>query len=479
MKAIGILGTASNVGKSWLVTALGAWLRRQGIKVAPFKAQNMSNNSYVTLEGGEIGRAQAVQAQACGLRPIVEMNPILLKPTGGSSQLVILGEAKEHIKASNYYNKVETLWQTVTQCLEFWRDRCDVLLLEGAGSPVELNLMHRDIVNLRPIEYLNGKWILVGDIEKGGVFAQLIGTYQLLPSQMQCRSLGLVVNKFRGDLSLFNAAESYFQQYIPGINYLGVLPFDGSLQPESEDSLCQAAEQFGSGEKIVWVRFPHLSNSQDILPWKQDRGIQTLWAQTSQDIEDCRIIVLPGTKDTIGDLLWLKANKLDQAIIKAYHNGAVIVGICGGYQMLGKTLTDRLGIAGSAGIVEGLGILPTHTEFSAYKTIKQVEMSYKSDRWLGYEIHMGETIVLEQNNLPTLDNSRRIFVSDKVIGTYIHGLCESPEIRSTIIELANIKNYEPYVIPWQQEQQQLYNQMADFIAANLNLSPISEYLDLT
>lgn len=480
MKSIAILGTASNVGKSWLVTALGAWLRRQGVVVAPFKAQNMSNNSYVTLEGGEIGRAQAAQAEACGLRPVVEMNPILLKPTGGSSQLVVLGEAREQIKAPKYYEKIESLWTIVSQCLEFWRDRCDVLLLEGAGSPVELNLMNRDIVNLRPIDYLKGKWVLIGDIEKGGVFAQLVGTYNLLPPKIKDQGIGFIVNKFRGDLSLFADAGHYFKQHIPDLDYLGVLPFAANLQPESEDSLCQGGEEFGIGAEIVWLRFPHLSNSQDTLPWKNDQGIKITWATSPQDLAKARVIILPGTKDTIGDLQWLRANKLDEAIIKASKQGVLVIGICGGYQMLGQSLNDSWGIAGSPGNYRGLGLLPIHTEFGKNKTVKQVEINYQSDRWQGYEIHMGQTKILDNEDLQILNQcDQGIYISNnKIIGTYIHGLFESPKIRSTIIKLANIDNYQVGNITWQQYQQGIYDRMADFIETNLDLNPILEYLKL-
>ncbi|NEQ55396.1 MAG: cobyric acid synthase, partial [Leptolyngbya sp. SIO3F4] len=235
MKALSVLGTSSNAGKSWIVTALGAWLRRQGVNVVPFKAQNMSNNSYVTLEGGEIGRAQAAQAAACGVRPVAEHNPVLLKPSGnGTSQLVLLGEPKQHIRAGDYYQHIEDIWQVVAQTLEGWRDRCDVLLLEGAGSPVELNLMHRDIVNLRPIQYLQGRWLLVGDIERGGIFSQIIGTHTLIPDPAKSLGLGFIVNKFRGDLRLFDTAGEHFSKHLPDFPYLGALPYRGHLQPESE-----------------------------------------------------------------------------------------------------------------------------------------------------------------------------------------------------------------------------------------------------
>lgn len=492
MKAISVLGTSSNAGKSWMVTALGAWLRRNGVKVAPFKAQNMSNNSYVTLEGGEIGRAQAVQAIACGMRPIVEMNPILLKPSGnGTSQLVLLGEALQHIAAIDYYQHIETLWERVRDTLEYWRDRCDVLLLEGAGSPVELNLMHRDLVNLRPIIHLQGRWILVGDIEKGGVFAQIIGTYQLLPEPAKDLGLGFIVNKFRGDLRLFSDAEKHFQKHIPNLPYLGVLPYTSDLQPESEDSLCSEAEAKGQGAKIAWIRFPHLSNSQDSQPWQLDLGIETFWVQTIADLDNAKIIILPGSKNTLSDLQWLRTTGLADAILAAYRRGVPIVGICGGYQMLGKYLCDREGIAGSQGEVEGLGLLPISTEFMADKQVRQVQAiwqrSQSIDKWMTYEIHMGVTKLTE-----TIESSQikpllqvqcdREFRDegmqcDQVWGSYLHGLFESVNVRKALTQLANISEYQPSSKSWQDHQQNLYNDMADLIETHLDLSQILRYLE--
>jgi adenosylcobyric acid synthase len=490
MKAISILGTSSNAGKSWLVAALGAWLRRQGVNVAPFKSQNMSNNSYVTLEGGEIGRAQAVQAIACGIRPIAEMNPILLKPSGsGTSQLVILGEAKQHIAAINYYQIIETLWQTVSECLEFWGDRCDVLLLEGAGSPVELNLMHRDLVNLRPILHLQGRWLLVGDIEKGGVFAQIIGTHNLMPDFAQTQGLGLIVNKFRGDLRLFADANKYFKAHIPNVPYLGVLPYDANLQPESEDSLCQDAETKGEGAKIAWIRFPHLSNSQDSQPWQLDRGVQTCWVQSVSELADAKIVILPGSKNTIADLEWLRSTGLESAILKAHSQGTPIVGICGGYQMLGISLGDRQGIAGSVGTAAGLGLLPVSTEFLPSKQVRQVRAIWQSDRWMAYEIHMGETLLAKQSNQdiqPLLQiqyQNQAGYISEgwhsrRVWGTYLHGLFESSQIRQALVQMADISGYRASDLNWQTQQQILYNQMADLIETHLDLNPIRKYLNL-
>ncbi len=495
MKAISVLGTSSNAGKSWLVTALGAWLRRQGVNVAPFKAQNMSNNSYVTLEGGEIGRAQAVQAIACGIRPIAEMNPILLKPSGaGTSQLVILGEAKQHIAAIDYYQNIETLWQTVRECLEFWSDRCDVLLLEGAGSPVELNLMHRDLVNLRPILHLKGRWLLIGDIEKGGVFAQIIGTHHLMPDFAQTQGLGLIVNKFRGDLRLFADAEKYFNAHIPNVPYLGVLPYDPNLQPESEDSLCEVAETKGHGAKIAWIRFPHLSNSQDAQPWQLDRGIQTCWVQTVAELRDAKIIILPGSKNTIADLEWLINTGLGEAIKLAANQGIPIVGICGGYQMLGISLGDRVGVAGAAGTFAGLGLLPVTTEFLPIKQVRQVQAVWgeESDSWMAYEIHMGHTELVSDDwdiqpllKIQYQDRSgdRTNFHwegwrSQRVWGTYLHGLFESSLVRQELAQMANISNYQVSNLNWQSQQQKLYNHMAELLEAHLDLNPIRRYLNL-
>jgi adenosylcobyric acid synthase len=492
MKAISVLGTSSNAGKSWMTTALGAWLRRNGVRVAPFKAQNMSNNSYVTLEGGEIGRAQAVQAVACGIRPIVEMNPILLKPSGnGTSQLVLLGEARQHIAAIDYYQHIETLWQTVRDTLEFWRDRCDVLLLEGAGSPVELNLMHRDLVNLRPIIYLQGRWILVGDIEKGGVFAQIIGTHQLMSKSVQDMGLGFIVNKFRGDIRLFGDARQHFHDHMPNLPYLGVLPYESDLQPESEDSLCSEAESKGSGAKIAWIRFPHLSNSQDSQPWQLDLGIETCWVQTVVELREARIIILPGSKNTLSDLHWLRATGLATAILEAHGRGVPIVGICGGYQMLGKYLCDREGMAGTSGEMEGLGLLPISTEFMATKQVRQVQAIWQSesgmDKWMTYEIHMGITKLIDaiesEKIKPLLQvQNERIFDegmrSDRVWGCYLHGLFESADVRQALTQLADISEHYPSSISWQDHQQKLYNCMADMLEEHLDLSSIRQYLEL-
>jgi adenosylcobyric acid synthase len=481
MKAIAVLGTSSNSGKSWLATALCAWLRRKGLKVAPFKAQNMSNNSYATLDGGEIGRAQAAQAEACGLLPTVDMNPILLKPSGlAGSQLVVLGHARGHLKAAEYYDLVEQLWPMVCETLEHWKKKCEVLVLEGAGSPVELNLMSRDIVNLRPMHHLDGKWLLVSDIERGGVFAQIIGTWSLLEPRDQVRGLGVAVNKFRGDLSLFADAGRYLGERIP-LPYLGVLPFCAKLQPESEDSLCRDAEEGGTGDKLAWILFPHLSNSQDCQPWLLDQGVRVQWARQAGELKDAKAIVLPGSKNTVADIEWLRATGMDQAVTGAAKRGVPVVGICGGYQMLGERVCDPDGVAGERGTLPGLNLLPIETTFSKEKAVSQVLVLWGGDRWTAYEIHMGRTratspchafLRVQNGGIMHEEGCRK----GNVWGTYIHGLFESSAVRTQLAKHANFSHYRPSSVLWRSHLQSIYDGMADAVEEHLNLEESWRYV---
>lgn len=481
MRAISVLGTSSNSGKSWFATALCAWLRRKGLRVAPFKAQNMSNNSAVAIDGGEIGRAQAVQAEACGLPPSVRMNPILLKPSGASgSQLVRLGRAEGHIKAADYYKQIESLWPSVTESIKYWEERCDALVLEGAGSPVELNLMQRDLVNFRPVRHLDSRWLLVADIERGGVFAQAAGTWSLTPPEDQARCLGLVVNKFRGDLSLFSNAGEYFAPHF-GAPFLGTLPFAERLQPENEDSLSVDPAPIRNGTAIHWIRFPHASNTQDAHPWLLDEGVHVHWTADPEELETACVIVLPGSKNTLSDLRWLKSSGMFTAIQKAHQRGALVLGICGGYQMLGQQISDPSGLAGDPGEEAGLSLLPMVTRFAKDKEVRNVEAIFQGERWNAYEIHMGRTelaphaeplLQISDSNGPRNEGARNA----NVWGTYLHGFFESREVRREIGHLAGIQGHHVSLVHFRQQRERLYNDMADLLDEHLNMEDIWRYV---
>jgi len=484
MKALCVLGAGSNSGKSWLATALCAWLKQQGLRVTPFKAQNMSNNSYVTWDGGEIGRAQAVQAQACGLLPQVEMNPVLLKPSGQlGAQLVLLGQAQGHVKALDYYDRVEPLWETARAALDGLLQAYDVVVVEGAGSPVELNLMARDIANLRPLRHADGRWILVADIERGGVFPQIIGTYQLLPPADRARGLGIVVNKFRGDPRLFDDAGSILAGRVP-VPYLGLLPYDAALQPESEDSLCAADEASGSSDAplIAWIRFPHISNSSDIQPWRLDGGVHAAWVDRPAALQAARAIVLPGSKNTVADLSWLRDTGLAHAITAKASRRTPVVGICGGYQMLGETINDPEGVAGDSGVEQGLGLLPLRTVFARRKQVTQVRVRWGDEGWDAYEIHMGLSeptrevlplLAVERNGERGGEGVRQ----GAVWGTYLHGLFESAAVRSELAALAGLTGHIPAPVSWTQHQRDLFERMAAFIDVHLDLRGVLAYVE--
>lgn len=487
MKAIGILGTSSNAGKSWFATALCAWLRRQGVRVAPFKAQNMSNNACATLDGGEIGIAQAVQAAACGLTPRVEMNPILLKPVGHSrSQIIRLGKAVDQVEAKDYYQTIESSWQVVRDTLDQWKSQCDVLVMEGAGSPVELNIANRDIANFRPIRYVDGKWILVADIERGGVFAQIAGTHALSAPEDQARGLGYVVNKFRGDTSLFTNPDHYLEPHC-ALPYVGLLPKLDHLQIDEEDSLCMHNSSSGSGQSsIAWVRLPHISNSHDIQAWRNDTGLHVHWADTPAELANARAIIIPGTKNTLKDLQWLKAGGLAAIIQERASAGVPIVGICGGYQILGTELHDPTGTGGQSGSAHGLGLIPMRTDFSATKTVSPRTAHWNGETWESYEIHSGQSRLLGSTDIPPLlqlhspDGSVQPEGAclDHIWGSYQHGLFDAAAMRRRLVSAAGIEKATISPISRKAQAEQTFEAMADLLEERIDLEKIKQALSL-
>lgn len=468
-----------------MATALCAWLRGQGVRVAPFKAQNMSNNASATVEGGEMARAQVVQAEACGLHPTVEMNPLLLKPSGAQgAQVVVRGQAQGHQSGSDYYRDFERNWQTVADTLDGWKSRCDVLVLEGAGSPVELNLMDSDLVNLRPLRYLDGRWLLVGDIDRGGIYAQLCGTWALLPAEDRARGLGAIINRFRGDLRLFPNPAQWLAPHAPSLTVLGTVPLRADLQPEEEDGLLSGDEDRGSGDTIAWVRLPHAANLTDCQPWWADTGVRTRWTTDPVTLAKARCIVLPGTKNAISDMRWLRARRLDSTIIAAARSGVLVIGVCGGYQMLGERLIDPAGIAGDAGEEVGLGLLPVTTRFELPKIVRQVQANWAGQRWKAYEIHMGRTTataaVPALQSVEAADGTTQTEGARQgnVWGTYLHGWFEGPAVRSHVAAAAGLTAHRANPLPWSDQRRAIYTAMAAHVAAHVNLDPVRHYLGL-
>lgn len=485
MRALGVLGTGSSVGKTWVATALCAWLRRQGVRVAPFKAQNMSNNAWALPTGGEMARAQAVQAEACGLEPTAAMNPILLKPSGhNGSQLILHGRPSGQFAAAEYHARVEALWRDeVVPVLEDWRHRCDALVLEGAGSPVELNLLERDLVNLRPLRHLDGRWLLVGDIDRGGVFAQLAGTWNLLPEADRARGLGAIVNRFRGDLALFADPGRHLRPHAPGLPILGTVPLRRDLEPETEDGFDRGDEDRGAGDTIAWIRYPRVANVTDCQPWWDDRGVRTRWVSDPSQLGGAKAIVLAGSKNTIGDLRWLRAHGWAEALAAAARAGVLVIGVCGGYQMLGERLEDPEGLAGDRGTEAGLGLLPLVTTFHRDKIVQQVTAECAGRTWRAYEIHMGRT-------RPTRPCEPLQTVTDKdgprpegvrcgnVWGTYLHGWFEAPEVRRRVAAAAGLAGHHAEPPLWGEKRLEVYAQMADHLAAHVDLDPVRRYLEI-
>ncbi|MEQ1908330.1 MAG: cobyric acid synthase, partial [Vicinamibacterales bacterium] len=362
-------GTSSNAGKSWMATAICAWLRNQGVSVAPFKAQNMSNNSYPCKAGGEIGRAQVAQAEACGLEPEPAMNPILLKPSGnGTSQVVVKGRVWKTLSAREYYAHADELRATVLDAYDDLSSRFEVIVIEGAGSVTELNLREHDLVNLGLVTRIRAPWLLVADIERGGVFGSVIGTAHLLNSDERSLFLGFAINKFRGDMSLFDEGVRILEERTAS-RCFGVFPYAAEVQLDAEDSLAletRPSTPAPAGVRLAIVHFPHLSNATDfrLLTWAD-------WI-TSPRVDRYDFIILPGSKNTVADLSWLREVGLADWILQQHRCGTTVIGICGGYQMLGQTIRDPAGLESSVGEAKGLGLLPVVTELAREKRTRAV-----------------------------------------------------------------------------------------------------------
>lgn len=429
-KCIFVGGTSSHAGKSWMATAICAWLRSRGIHVAPFKAQNMSNNSYPCLGGGEIARAQVAQAQACGLEPEPTMNPILLKPNSSTgSQVIVHGKLWKTLPSRGYYEHADWLMEQVLSAYEDLASRFEFIVIEGAGSVAELNLRHVDLVNFGLATRLNAPALLVSDIERGGVFGSVIGTVSLLEPDERALLRSFAVNKFRGDLSLFNEGRRILEART-GLPCLGVFPYAKDIHLADEDSLSlpPAAK---AASPIAIIRFPRISNTTDFRHLRD-----ATWVEGPVD-RPFEAVILPGTKNTIEDLKWLRVRGLDTWIHQQHKNGAKVIGICGGFQMLGQSIRDPDGMESDGVEIEGLGFLPMDTELAREKTVRRVRahssggMSFEA-----YEIHLGQSRWRQPpvECFATLeDGQREGAISGKVIGTYLHGALENTAILNELL----------------------------------------------
>jgi adenosylcobyric acid synthase len=449
-KALMVVGTTSSAGKSLLVTALCRIFARRGVRVAPFKAQNMSNNAAVCPDGAEIGRAQAVQAAAAGIESTADMNPILLKPEADArSQVVLMGRALGVESARSYHRRKQEFWSVVTAALDRLRANYELVIIEGAGSPVELNLKSRDIVNMAVARYAQSPALLVGDIDRGGVFAQLLGTLWLLEPEERELVKGLVVNKFRGDISLFSDGVRILEER-GGVPVLGVVPYLHNLGIPEEDAVALDEPLFNQSREhdvdVAVVKLPLIANFDDFDPLAAEPGVQVRYVSSVQELGRPHAVILPGAKSTIADLAWLQAQGLAEAIRQLAGEGTAVVGICGGYQMLGQVIRDPDHVESPLEEVAGLGLLSLETVFEGEKATHRARARVTGGPgWLadldgqsiaGYEIHMGRTRggqpwieISEQSGEPISVTDGAVSGDGRVWGCYLHGLFENEPLR--------------------------------------------------
>ncbi|MGE5618671.1 MAG: cobyric acid synthase [Sphingomonadaceae bacterium] len=449
-KVLMIQGTSSSVGKSLLVAGLCRLLHQEGYRVAPFKAQNMALNAAVTREGLEIGRAQAVQAEAAGIEASVEMNPLLLKPEGDSRcQVVLMGRPLESMHARDYYRQREQFWEAISSSLERLRARYDVVLIEGAGSPAEINLREGDLVNMRVALHAQAPVLLVGDIDRGGVFASLVGTLELLQPQERSLVRGFLINKFRGDVSLLTSGLRILEERT-GVPVLGVVPHLHNLLISEEDSA--GLEAGGAGTALLDVaviRLPRIANFDDfdLLSAEPAVGLRYVASPTKLGRPD--LVILPGSKGTVSDLSYLRQTGLARAILALARSGTPVLGICGGYQMLGERILDPEGVESTEREAPGLGLLPATTTFAGEKRTVKVRARVVAgtgplalaagQEIAAYEIHMGATSHREAPAFELLEGERAtpegcIAGDGLVMGSYLHGLFENESIRRALVE---------------------------------------------
>lgn len=490
-----IQGTASNVGKSVIVAALCSYFRQEGFRVAPFKSQNMSNNSFVTASGGEIGRAQAFQAQVCGIEPAVEMNPILLKPSSEmGAQVVVLGKALSVMAPREYHAFQPQLMGVIRDSLEKLARQYDILVIEGAGSPAEINLRPFDIANMAVAKMAASPVVLVGDINLGGVFASLVGTLELLTAEERSYVKALLINKFRGDASLLNGGVDFLEGRT-GKKLLGVLPFVDDLQVAEEDLIPEwkwKSPRLGEPQKleIHVIHYPHISNSTDFdaLENEPDVALRFLTrVPYPEPLPDA--LILPGSKSTISDLAYVRSSGLDRYIAQCHQARVPITGICGGYQMLGTELLDPDGVESAVSRAEGLGLLQITTRFETdKKTIQVRALTIESRHELtGYEIHMGQTNgpsaarpvfqIVEEMGRPAGRFDGAQSADGLVWGTYLHGVFDTPVFRRDFLNaLRKRRGWLPLELAKAKSPAETSDFLASLIRKHVDLAALDQIL---
>ncbi|MDO8532286.1 MAG: cobyric acid synthase [Dehalococcoidia bacterium] len=500
-KVLMVQGTGSSAGKSLLVTALCRILRQEGWRVAPFKAQNMALNAYIAREGGEIGRAQAVQAEAAGVEPSVDMNPVLLKPEADHrSQVVVLGRALRSATAREYYALRDELWPVITGALDRLRAAYDVVVIEGAGSPAEVNLRRQEMTNMAVARYARAPVLLVGDIDRGGVFAALVGTLELLEPDDRSLVRGLVINKFRGDLSILDDGLRFLETRT-GLPVLGVVPYVRDLHIAEEDSVALDTRPSTEGRAsldidIAVVRLPRISNFDDFSPLERE-GARVRYVESPSELRRPDLVVLPGTKTTIADLAHLRRSGLADAVVALARSGTYVLGICGGFQMLGREVRDPDHVESEQERADGLGLLPVVTTFAGEKVTRRVRGRVASPLGLladaegatfhGYEIHMGRTefedadpstgsgraafVMTERDGEPCDEPDGAADAQGQVVGTYVHGLFESAALRQAVLRRLATRKGVAYA-PSSDSRDADYDRLADVVRGSLDMAAV-------
>lgn len=454
-RCIMVQGTCSNAGKSLICAALCRIFRQDGWRVAPFKAQNMALNSFITADGSEMGRAQVVQAEAAGIAPDVRMNPILLKPTSDvGSQVIVLGQARGNRTAREYWGDKKTLIPVVKDAYDSLAAEYDIIVIEGAGSPAEINLKKDDIVNMGLAKLVDAPVLLVGDIDRGGVFASLYGTVKLLDADEQARIRALIINKFRGDVEILRPGLAQLEE-LTSKPVAGVVPY-GHFDIDDEDSLSERldGDARGAAVRIAVVRLPRLSNFTDFSSLGRVPGVGVYYAAMPAQLEGADLIILPGTKATLSDLKWLRESGMEAQILKQHAAGTLVFGVCGGFQMLGRTVSDPENTEGG-GSLRGLGLLPVDTVFRPHKTTTQARgvvgslsgalKGLSGATVEGYEIHMGETardgdalpfaVLIRTDGTEVADGCQ----TENAYGTYLHGVFDAPGVASGLAQALAVR----------------------------------------